>query len=289
MSTAETSGPALPPEDHHTPIDEQQHPGPDGERLLSGTSDLLEGHRVLTQRIIDHGEDVVRADLATTAADQKIMRRFHREHLADLEDRATHDGLTGLYNGHTFRSLLAKATRGEEKTALLSIDLDGFKKVNDTLGHLVGDRVLQAAARGIRGAVRKGDAAGRLGGDEFAVLLEEFDVADPKRAQKLIDETARKISSGAQAEMIAVLREELGLAEDQAVPIDVGASVGYAIRRHNESADDLLRHADAHLYVKKRGQRQPTDNQQGFIPMIIMMILMILVVIGFAAWRVASS
>jgi diguanylate cyclase (GGDEF)-like protein len=106
--------------------------------------------------------------------------------LATIQKLATHDTLTGLPNRAFFNEALghaiAQAQRNGRSLALFFMDLDRFKNINDTLGHAVGDRVLQEAASRLRGAVRASDMIARLGGDEFVLLVEEFggtnDLAD---------------------------------------------------------------------------------------------------------------
>jgi diguanylate cyclase (GGDEF)-like protein/PAS domain S-box-containing protein len=157
----------------------------------------------------------------------------------DFQDRlryqASHDGLTDLPNRRLFSERLADAACGP--AALLLIDLDDFKLINDTLGHPAGDAVLSAVAERLRACVRAGDTPARLGGDEFAVLLPGASVAD---ANLIADR----------------LREAL------AVPVDadgelvqVRASVGVA-GTCGESADALLRRADSAMYAAKQRDKR---------------------------------
>ena len=102
---------------------------------------------------------------------------LRREAEARLTYAATHDGLTGLRNRHSFQAeldkALARAARNGWRVALLFIDLDGFKQVNDTLGHAAGDVVLAEAARRFKSVLRASDTIARLGGDEFVVIVEQ--------------------------------------------------------------------------------------------------------------------
>lgn len=117
----------------------------------------------------------------------------------DLLFVATHDPLTGLPNrtmfGDHLSQALAQARRYNRRLALLFVDLDGFKVVNDTFGHDAGDVLLREIATRLRACLREGDVIGRIGGDEFVVLIEEFD--DPARlelvARKALDTVARPV------------------------------------------------------------------------------------------------
>jgi diguanylate cyclase (GGDEF)-like protein len=159
-----------------------------------------------------------------------------------LRHQAYHDALTGLPNRTLFAEQVALALSKESDTvnAVLFLDLDDFKTINDSLGHLVGDELLVAVARRVKGAIRPGDVPARLGGDEFAVLAPG--------------------TSAAEAEVIAgrLVRalDESFLVEGR--DISVHASVGIATGRPGSlSADELLRNADVAMYDAKRaGKRQ---------------------------------
>ena len=156
---------------------------------------------------------------------------------------ARHDALTGLPNRLLLREkledALARARRGE-RFAVLCLDLDNFKAVNDSLGHPAGDALLQAVTRRLQVCVRDTDTVARLGGDEFAILLSGPDV--PESASAL----ARRI--------IEVLSAAFTIDGQQVV---VGASIGIALApEHGEEPDQLLKHADLALYrAKDEGRR----------------------------------
>jgi diguanylate cyclase (GGDEF)-like protein len=157
--------------------------------------------------------------------------------------RAFHDALTDLPNRlmllQRIDRALERAAARREPTALLLIDLDDFKEVNDTLGHAYGDRLLQAVATRLQGAVRTGDLLARLGGDEFALLPGGPCDADAAHA--------------AAARLIAALEAPFDLT---GVLLDVRATVGLAVfPEHGRAADELLRSADVALYVAKGAQR----------------------------------
>ena len=149
------------------------------------------------------------------------------------------DSLTGLANRFTLRDGLAQVLRDERGSALLMLDLDHFKTVNDTLGHSVGDELLQAVAQRLRTCVRPGDLVARLGGDEFAVLMThsgDRDVANAL-AQRLVD----------------ALQQPLELHGRR---LRIGASVGVALRvEEGVGVDEWLIQADTALYAAKEGGR----------------------------------
>jgi diguanylate cyclase (GGDEF)-like protein len=162
-----------------------------------------------------------------------------REAESRLRHQAFHDGLTGLPNRTLFAERVTRATTRARATpqplAVAFLDLDGFKLVNDTLGHEAGDELLVTVADRITGCLRPGDTAARLGGDEFAVLLEDLQV--PGEAEAV-------------AERVRVaLRRPVMVRDRQFV---VRASVGFAFQTAEESADTLLRQADLAMYAAKK-------------------------------------
>jgi diguanylate cyclase (GGDEF)-like protein/PAS domain S-box-containing protein len=160
-----------------------------------------------------------------------------------LVHQAFHDALTGLANRALFLDrlghALARAGRQEETLAVLFVDLDGFKVVNDSLGHAAGDALLGAVAARLRACARAGDTVARLGGDEFVLLLEGL--ADGDEAAR----AARRIAA-ALAPAFAVDGQELF----------VTASVGVALNTpDHDGAEALLRDADIAMYRAKRAGR----------------------------------
>ncbi|MEJ2578572.1 MAG: sensor domain-containing diguanylate cyclase [Kineosporiaceae bacterium] len=162
---------------------------------------------------------------------------------AELRRLASTDALTGLFNRRAFLTMLAeRVPRG--MTSVLFIDLDGFKTVNDTLGHDEGDRVLRRVAEVLRDELRPGDIASRLGGDEFAVLPAVRAPAEARAlALRLVDEFAARLPAGA---------------------VRVGASIGVASGRRM-SAEALLQRADRAMYRAKTdgGGLVRTDGARG--------------------------
>lgn len=163
-----------------------------------------------------------------------------REKTRELSHQALHDPLTGLPNRALVldraEQLLARVARSPGTLAgALYVDVDGFKHVNDTLGHAAGDRLLTVAGGRLLGAVREQDTVGRLGGDEFIVLVEE--TPDGPTLDVLADR------------LVETLREPIELGEDGR-PFTVTASIGVASGAYT-TPDELLRDADLALYAAK--------------------------------------
>ena len=183
------------------------------------------------QRLIDQV-----AKLATVAIE-------HRELAEQLTHRAFHDPLTGLPNRVLFEERLeqavARARRNGTTVALVAMDLDRFKQINDTLGHEAGDELLQQFAARIRGSLRETDPVARVGGDEFMVVLP--DLADPKGPATV----ARKLVEAMKAPFALAGRE-----------IPMSASIGVCVYPQDaQDLESLHRGADAALYGSKRAGR----------------------------------
>ncbi|MCB9413115.1 MAG: EAL domain-containing protein [Actinobacteria bacterium] len=158
---------------------------------------------------------------------------------------ASHDQLTGLMNRTAIFDRLTEALGRTRRfgvpCAVLFIDLDHFKLVNDTLGHAVGDELLIAAAKRLEKVVRRVDALGRFGGDEFIVVVERVNDIG------VVDELAERIA--------ATMRTSFALGPQGAELAYVSASIGTAISQPDSTAEDLLRDADLALYEAKRHGR----------------------------------
>lgn len=170
---------------------------------------------------------------------QDVTERYAYEQA--LSHAATHDALTGLPNRAMFDALLenvrgASAASGRT-VAVLFIDLDAFKDVNDSLGHAAGDELLVRFAERLRSAAPVADAIARLGGDEFAVLLDGD------------DEVAATVVA---SEVIAALQQPIEVGDQRLI---VSASIGIAVAHEPDAVPNLLRWADIAMYRAKRVRR----------------------------------
>ena len=189
--------------------------------------------------------DAERTVLVATLRDITTKRHAEQE----LTWRATHDPLTRLPNRALIRERLENALRRAERTgqgvALLFIDLDHFKLINDSFGHDAGDRLLVRVANILLEQVRAGDTVGRLGGDEFVVLCEHVD------RPEAIEHLAERINEALRLPMAFEDRE-----------LTCTASIGLALGQGaTSSVEDMLRNADIAMYVSKEKGR---DSWHGF-------------------------
>src|SRR5256714_1750156 len=171
---------------------------------------------------------------AQNALEQTRSRRRQREAQRALEHQALHDGLTNLPNRLMLQKRIKQALGERSSLALLLLDMDNFKEINDTFGHQVGDGLLGQVGPRLRDHLDAEDLIARLGGDEFAILLLD---ADAERAARVAE---------------ALLRVERPFVRD-GHRFDMTASIGIAVSpQHGANADSLLRRADVAMYVAKR-------------------------------------
>ncbi|MBL3823673.1 diguanylate cyclase [Marinobacter sp. EhC06] len=162
----------------------------------------------------------------------------------ELEEMATRDPLTGLFNrremSRVLEEELERARRYQRPMAVLWVDFDHFKDINDTFGHAAGDSVLRSISRLLLGSVRSVDSIGRFGGEEFVIVLPEMDLEE---AQETAERLRRKVAE-----------EPQPLGNDQTVPLTI--SVGVAVYPdHGQTASTLCAAADKAMYLaKERGR-----------------------------------
>ncbi|MDP9301488.1 MAG: sensor domain-containing diguanylate cyclase [Actinomycetota bacterium] len=176
-------------------------------------------------------------EMFTLIARDATLRKLYED---QLEHQATHDPLTGLANRTLFDELLVRAAyradRSGRPVAVLYLDLDGFKDVNDVFGHPSGDRVLSETSRRLEAVVRPGDMVARMGGDEFVVLCEHL--SEPSDVEKIA------------TRIVQAVGKPIPLASGVAT---VTASVGIALGEPGETAASLVARADEAMYRMKQG------------------------------------
>lgn len=235
-----------------------QMPGMDGFQVMEGLNKLKQDDYLPVLVISAHYEQKLRA-LALGAKDfikkpfdfLEIKVRIHNmlevrllyQQLAEtnraLEFMSLHDILTGLPNRRLLMdrlaSALARAKRNTGRMALLYLDLDGFKQINDRLGHDAGDTLLRLVAARLAATVRQADTVARLGGDEFVIVLSE--IGHLNAVEKLLSKLLETVS-------------QPYLIDEQQVTIT--ASIGVSLYPlHGADKDALMKHADAAMYVAK--------------------------------------
>jgi diguanylate cyclase (GGDEF)-like protein len=218
---------------------------PDARNLL--VAPMVADGRAVGAIVVEHPSQAVRQiDRRVTAVLEQMcaMAALNLRNavlLRHVQDLAERDALTGAANRRTFQLHLERVLDGrelrdrEQISAVLFIDLDDFKVVNDTLGHAAGDALLQAVTERLADSVREGDLVARLGGDEFAILTS--DAPDLKRALAMAERLTRE------------LRAPYLLGEHH---VTTTASIGIASARDTtESAEDVVRNADVAMYMAK--------------------------------------
>jgi diguanylate cyclase (GGDEF)-like protein/PAS domain S-box-containing protein len=211
---------------------------------------------VSVRRAVFGGQDV----LLSTTRDITDRRRASEQ----ISHMARHDSLTGLVNRHAFvealEQAIARADRGSKTVAVLYIDLDHFKDVNDTLGHPVGDLLLQTVAKRLRASARASDTVARFGGDEFATILAEIREAaeaavvsarllDAVAEPPAIQHDAAAIAGNIADKIVKTVAEPILIQGNQ---IHSGATVGISVYGpDSHDAETMLSHADLALYRAK--------------------------------------
>ena len=195
----------------------------------------------LEARVAERTRELVaiNAQLERSRAElQQRMRELEVLH-AHVHELSIRDGLTGLYNrrylDEQFQHLFAQAQRYEWTLTIAIVDIDGFKQINDTFLHSIGDTVLKILARLLQESTRRADIVARYGGEEFVILLPETSLEDAQRSCERIR---------TQVEHYAWHQLDRSL--------QVTVSIGVAPNRGHAQPEDQLREADAHLYVAKQ-------------------------------------
>ena len=213
--------------------------------IIIGMSQFT-GEKSITSLLMAGADDYIHKpfDAASLISRIKINVRSY-QYKKRLELMAVTDGLTGLYN-HRFiferlEEETAKVARYGRPLSIIMLDIDNFKRVNDTFGHRAGDEVILSVAHAIMASLRKTDVAGRYGGEEFLVLLPETDL----KAAHIVAEKIRNT--------VALLQFET---KDLAVTI----SAGVAEAEKGESFEALINRADAKLYTAKRNGKNRVES-----------------------------
>lgn len=216
----------------------------DGLRMLAMLPLVAKGQAIGLVEMFSKAEvrwDAQRLELARTMANEAAMALENARLYEDARKLADRDPLTSFYNHRYLHERLGeeivRSQRAKRPLSMLMLDLDDFKLVNDTFGHLFGDRVLAWVAERIRSTLRASDIAARYGGDEFALILPETDAADACRA----------------AERILAAFGDHPFVDEQRGSVPMAVSIGIAtFPADGRTATDLIAAADSALYAVKR-------------------------------------
>lgn len=208
------------------------------------SADLLQRHGYLSMSIF---VPLVLVVIGTMIA----MAMYREEHLDTLKHDAAHDSLTNVLNRRAFfaraENVLRDGRQDEATVALLMLDLDHFKAVNDTHGHLAGDQVLKQVCARVTGMIRRTDLFGRMGGEEFAALLK---VVAPDDAMMVAEKIRKAVGT-------------MAIATDEG-DLSVTVSIGVAEQAGNvHGFDEMMRRADTALYAAKLGGRDRVCDYDG--------------------------
>ena len=221
------------------------------EDLQSTNGTFVDGEQVSKHTLRD-GDQIMMGELLTLKFDRKTPEEL--ETAVKLFMGATRDGLTGLLNRVSFFDQVHQehslAKRQKTTFCLLMMDIDHFKKVNDTYGHPAGDAVLKSVASVLRSAIRTEDVLGRYGGEEFCFMLRALDA---KSGSEMADRVRGLIEAHATD----------APTQDGTIKLPVTASFGLAEWNGSETPEECLARADAALYLSKQGGRNRVTRSQG--------------------------
>ena len=217
----------------------------DGNKVLAMLPLVAKGQSIGLVELVSNGPvrwNEERLSLARTMANEAAMALENARLYEDARDLADRDPLTGFYNHRFLHERLGeevvRTQRARRSMSVLMLDLDDFKLVNDTFGHLFGDRVLTWTAELIRSTLRASDIPARYGGDEFAIILPETDADEARSA----------------ADRILNAFRDHAFVGEQRGPVPIGASIGVAtFPADGRTATELIAAADIALYQVKRG------------------------------------
>ncbi len=214
---------------------------------------LLVIHRSILWQMVDASHDLAKNLLVVLSERVRSHNRVIADSYGELqkaEQSAATDALTGLGNRHTmedaFPREIERSNRDSLPLSLIMLDLDNFKSLNDSLGHVTGDRMLASVAEILRRQFRPGDILVRYGGDEFAVLL-------PRVSEDQALDIAERVRE-------AVASYDLTDYEHDGPALSVSVSIGVAELNGRQSLDDLLAAADAAMYRAKNSGRNAVSN-----------------------------
>jgi diguanylate cyclase (GGDEF)-like protein len=241
---SEPSPPTAEPQSEHKSID----------TFLRPIARKLHRHTANLERLnaqLDRGvaERDAQLEVVRAALDQEIKKRLWAEQELTqvnlrLRDQVVHDGLTGLHNRRYLEESLgreeSRARRSSQPFGVMMIDIDNFKRFNDTLGHAAGDAVLRAIGQYMLSAARGEDIASRYGGEEFVLVMAPAQLGT-------VSERAEKLRRGVQDLEIEYEGQRVG-------PITISIGIGI-FPDHGETGQEVLRVADAALYEAKRSGR----------------------------------
>ena len=193
-------------------------------------------------------QDTERLD--TLASEVEILK----EELEKTKNISMSDGLTGAFNRLAFDSKITKLIEGNRKSrspfSLMIIDIDNFKLINDSYGHLVGDRVIVALVQKCRQFIREGDFLARFGGEEFVIIL-------PEASLRQTMNRARKLCEAISDALYAVDDS------DKSEPLSFTVSIGVSVFRRNDTLESILERADKALYrAKDFGKNQAVSEKE---------------------------